>query len=338
VLIILFGIALTVILARRIITPLKNLAGVANRIAEGDLTASAAPTTNDEVGQLTESFNRMTASLSERDRAISRAYQQLEQLAQTLERRVQERTGELEHANARLQELDMLKSAFVSTVSHELRTPMTSIKGYVDNMQDGLAGALTEKQGYYLERVRYHVERLTRMINDLLDLATIEAGKVKLRVGDVRVRTLVTEVAESFQRMAQEKGVVLRTDCSADLPVVRGDQDKLQQVLTNLVQNAIKFAPAGGEVRVESRLGDGGAVQISVSDTGRGIPPHELDRVFDRFYRGESAPTEERGSGLGLPIAKNLVELHGGRIWVESTPGQGSRFFFTVPTADSPAR
>jgi len=511
VLIILFGITLTTVLAGRIITPLKSLARVANRIAEGDLTASVEPKTHDEVGQLTEVFNHMTGSLKERDLAISthiqtitkhanqltafnqigvaitstldidkllgtvlrllvenvgfsrmllllydaerqvafggrtagvpedvdraardvkiaiqddgslhadvlihghsflipdinevadrvyplfltlarqievtsfvivplksqerilgylvadkasqpctqedldllatiasdvavaidnaRAYQQLEQLTQTLEQRVQERTQELEAANVRLRELDELKSSFVSTVSHELRTPMTSIKGYVDNILDGLTGVLTEKQSYYLNRVKYNVERLTRMINDLLDLSRIEARKVELHLGTVCTRDLVTDVLEGFQRPAAEKGIALHTNFHGELPTIQGDRDKLHQVMTNLIQNAIKFTSKGGQVRVESQIRDDGYLQISVSDTGPGIPPHELERVFDRFYRGESVPTEDRGSGLGLPIAKSLVELHGGLIWAESTLGQGSRFSFTLPVQPSP--
>jgi len=263
----------------------------------------------------------------------ARAYQQLGQLTQTLEQRVQHRTQLLLEANRRLQELDKLKSDFVSTVSHELRTPMTSIKGYVDNILDGLTGALTERQSYYLNRVKYNVERLTRMINDLLDLSRIEAGKVELHRSAVCMRDLVNDVVEGFQRAAQEKGLTLRSHQPDELPAIRGDRDKLHQVLTNLIQNAIKFTPKGGEIRVEANAHDGGFVLVTVSDTGCGIPPHELDRVFDRFYRVESVSAEECGSGLGLPIAKSLVELHGGRIWAESTPGQGSRFYFTVPIA-----
>jgi signal transduction histidine kinase len=265
----------------------------------------------------------------------ARAYHQLEQLTQTLEQRVRERTNELQNANERLHELDELKSAFVSTVSHELRTPMTSIKGYVDNILDGLTGALTDRQSYYLNRVKFNIERLTRMINDLLDLSRIEAGRVEVRLASVCMRDLVSEVAEGFQRLAQEKSVALHVRHPDELPPVRGERDKLHQVLTNLLQNAVKFTPQGGEIRVESQVRDDGFVQISVSDTGCGIPPHEFDRVFDRFYRGESVTTEDRGSGLGLPIAKSLVELHGGRIWAESVPGQGSRFFFTVPIESS---
>ena len=508
VLIILAGIAATVLLAGRIITPLKSLAGVASRVAEGDLTVSVTPTTHDEVGQLTEVFTHMTESLKERDLAISshiqtitkqvrelaalnkismaiattleldkllatvlrllienvgftearlvlydsvrrvaygsrlagvpeevdrawrdvevlvqddgsllaellihgrpvliedidtatlrlapfnlkpireagvisivcaplkrkerilgyigaargaqrctqedlnllvtiatavavafdnaRAYQQLEHLAQSLEQRVQHRTQLLLEANRRLQELDKLKSDFVSTVSHELRTPMTSIKGYVDNILDGLTGALTERQSYYLNRVKSNVERLTRMINELLDLSRIEAGKVDLNLGNVRMREFVSEVVEGFQGMAQQKGVTLRAQQPEDLPVIRCDHDKLHQVLTNLIQNAIKFTPTGGEVRVESQVRDDGFLTIGVIDTGCGIPPHELDKVFEKFYRGESGSPDDPRWGLGLAIAKSLVKLHGGQIWAESTPGQGSRFYFTVPIA-----
>src|SRR5438105_4522308 len=329
--IILAGIAATVLLAGRIITPLKSLAGVANRIAEGDLTASVRATTHDEVGQLAEVFNHMNESLKERDIAIARAYQQLEQLAQSLEQRVQQRTQKLQEVNRRLQELDTLKSIFVSTVSHDLRTPMTSIKGYVDNILDGLTGVLTEKQSYYLNRVKSNVERLTRMINELLDLSRIEAGKVELNIGTVRMRELVADVVEGFQGMAQEKGIALRTHQPEELPATRGDRDKLHQVLTNLIQNAIKFTPAGGEVRVESQARGDGFLMVGVTDTGCGIPPHELDKVFERFYRGEAGSPDDPRWGLGLTIAKSLVKLHGGQIWAESAPGQGSRFCFTVP-------
>src|SRR5207244_11764371 len=145
------------------------------------------------------------------------------QRAQPLEQRVQHRTQRLLEANRRLQELDKLKSDFVSTVSHELRTPMTSIKGYVDNILDGLTGVLTERQSYYLNRVKSNVERLTRMINELLDLSRIEAGKVELNIGTVRMRELVADVVEGFQGMAQETGIALRMHQPDELPVIRCD-------------------------------------------------------------------------------------------------------------------
>jgi signal transduction histidine kinase len=154
-----------------------------------------------------------------------------------------------------------------------------------------------------------------------------------LQLGNVRMREFVSEVVEGFQGMAQQKGVTLRAQQPDELPVIRCDHDKLHQVLTNLIQNAIKFTPTGGEVRVESQVRDDGFLTIGVIDTGCGIPPHELDKVFERFYRGESGSADDPRWGLGLAIAKSLVKLHGGQIWVESTPGQGSRFYFTVPIA-----
>ena len=265
----------------------------------------------------------------------ARAYQQLEQLTATLEQRVQERTQELQAANEKLRELDRLKSSFVSMVSHELRTPMTSIKGYVDNLLDGVAGPLNEKPAYYLKRVKHNVERLTRMINDLLDLSRIEAGAVQLQLDTLSIPELLNDVVEGFQTIATEKSVSVKASSPTGLPLIQGDRDKLYQVLNNLIQNAIKFTPKGGTIATEAQAGPQGFVQICVSDTGCGIAPKELPKVFERFYRGESVAMENRGAGLGLAITKNLVELHHGRIWVESTPGEGSRFLFTLPISQA---
>ncbi len=261
----------------------------------------------------------------------ARAYQQLEQLTATLEQRVQGRTQELQSANEKLRELDRLKSSFVSMVSHELRTPMTSIKGYVDNLLDGVAGPLNEKPAYYLKRVKHNVERLTRMINEMLDLSRIEAGAVKLAVGAVSIPELLNDVVEGFQTIAHEKALTVKAHATEGLPHVQGDRDKLYQVLNNLIQNAVKFTPDGGRILVEAQAEDTGFIKVGVCDTGCGIAPEELGRVFERFYRGEAVAIENRGAGLGLAITKNLVELHHGQIWAESTPGEGSRFFFTLP-------
>lgn len=265
---------------------------------------------------------------------------QIEELNVSLEAKIHERTTELERvnlelraANDQLQELDRLKSAFVSIVSHELRTPMTSIKGYVENILDGLAGGLTDKQTYYLTRVKLNTERLTRMVNDLLDLARIEDPDKRheyLRPVPMSIRDLVAEVVESFQPMARQRSITVKADNPPSLPFIRGDRDKLHQILTNLIGNAVKFTPAGGEVLVAATARFDDSVQICVSDTGCGIPPHERDKVFDKFFRGAGIPEEARGAGLGLAITKSLVELHGGQLWMESTPGKGSRFFFSL--------
>ncbi|MCP9451207.1 MAG: HAMP domain-containing histidine kinase [Nitrospira sp.] len=331
--VILAGIVATVLLTRRITTPLKTLVASARRIAAGDLTVSVASTTRDEVGQLTTVFNQMIEALCERDAQVKQAYGELEDLNQSLEQRVRQRTSELQAANEKLKELDRLKSTFVSVVSHELRTPMTSIKGYVENLLDGLAGALTEKQTHTLERVKHNIDRLTRMINELLDLSKIEAGRLELQLAPINIADLVEDVIENYQAAARQKSLTVRLLLSPPLPPVRADSDKLHRVLINLIHNAIKFTPEGGEIRIEVTARANDFVEVSVSDTGPGIPSNELDKIFDTFYRSQSAPVEARGAGLGLTIAKNLVELHGGVMWVESTVGKGSRFSFTIPVA-----
>lgn len=315
--------------------PLK----VADRVL-GSLTVdrtAAHSLTPDDLNLMVTIGNQVAIALDNAE-----AYRQIEALNVGLEAKVRERTTELQRlnrelkaANERLLELDRLKSAFVSIVSHELRTPMTAIKGYVENILDGLAGGLTDKQSYYLQRVKLNVERLTRMVNDLLDLSRIEDPEKRhdvLRPVPLCLRDLIAEVVESFQAIARERTIAVTAGHANPLPLVRGDRDKLHQILTNLIGNAVKFTQPGGAVRVETTAHGDEFVRVCVSDTGCGIPPHEQDKVFDKFFRGASIPDEARGAGLGLAITKSLVELHGGRIWLESAPGQGSRFFFLLPT------
>jgi signal transduction histidine kinase len=246
------------------------------------------------------------------------AYREIEELNMGLEEKVRQRTAELEAANEKLRDLNQLKSTFVSVVSHELRTPLTSIRSFIENMLDGMTGALNEKQSRYLSRMLFNIDRLSRLIVDLLDLSRIEAGKVELRLQPVAVAD-------------GEKSVTLEARHDQALPSVRADSDHLTQILTNLIGNAIKFTPVGGRVEVHTGTQEPGLVRISVSDTGCGIAPEDLPKVFEKFYRGVSVPPDARGAGLGLAIAKSLVELHGGRIWVESVQWGGSSFSFTIP-------
>ena len=262
----------------------------------------------------------------------ARSYQELENLNQTLEERVQDRTKALQRVNERLQEHDRLKTMFVSNVSHELRTPMTSMKGLVENMLDGLTGTLSDRQSFYLNRVKHNIDRLMRMINELLDLSRIEAGSMQLRRAPLSVIDLSNEAVDILRPSAKQKSLTLEVRMESGIPEIMGDRDKLLQVLTNLINNAVKFTQPGGEIKLEGRLGKDDSVEMCVSDTGCGIPPPEIHNIFERFYRGDSVAVEARGAGLGLAISKSLVELHGGRIWVESWPNQGSRFFFTLPT------
>jgi signal transduction histidine kinase len=273
----------------------------------------------------------------------ARLYTSLEESAQQLEAKVHARTAELEAtyrelavSHARLRELDQLKSDFLSNVSHELRTPLASVKGFVDNLLDGVTGPLGDKQRHYLHRVRDNAERLTRMVSDLLDLARIEAGKVDLARETLAVPGLVEELLETLRPLARARGILLAGEV-APCPPVQGDGDKLVQVLTNLVSNALKFTPRGGQVTVATGETAEGAVRIAVRDTGPGIPPAERERVFDKFYQlGRADGGRPPGSGLGLTIARHLVELHGGRIWVEEGPEGGSAFVVLLPAAPVP--
>ena len=232
----------------------------------------------------------------------------------------------------RLKELDKMKSAFVSNVSHELRTPLTAIKASADNMLDRLIGDLNGKQVGYLTRIKSNSDRLARLINDLLDLSTIEAGKIDLRPTKLPLVTLVKEAAESLRPVAAEKLINL-TVMSADPGVIAwADRDKVIQVLMNLIGNALKFTPTGGKVTIAVAKNSAAWMQISVTDTGPGIPAEEVNKVFGRFYQiGQAGTQKTQGTGLGLAISKALVEMHGGKIWAESEAGKGSTFSFTLP-------
>ncbi|MBI4000653.1 MAG: GAF domain-containing protein [Nitrospira defluvii] len=266
----------------------------------------------------------------------ARAYTELATLTEHLERRVQDRTYELQTANERLQEHDRRRSKFVSVASHELRTPMTSIKGFVENMLDGLTGQLSDRQEHYLQRIKHNVDRLTRIINQLLDWSRLDVGRIDIKPEPLRIGEFVRDVVESFQTLAAEKSMVLEvTPCDQAL-TVHADRDKLEQILWNLVGNAIKFTPKSGRVSVTCDARDGGFVQIAVSDTGCGIAPHELPKVFNEFSKVESAVPTSQGAQLGLFITKSLVSLHGGQMWVESRLGVGTQFFFTLPIEPAP--
>jgi signal transduction histidine kinase len=256
---------------------------------------------------------------------------------------IQDKTCELEVANERLKELDRLKSDFVSNVSHELRTPLTAIKGAVDLLLREVTGPLNEKQNHYLTRVRSNTQHLAGLINDLLDLSKIESGKLELTSTLVSLGGLVDDVVETLRPLAAEKAVALEASIPEMPIMVRADRHKITQVLTNLIGNAIKFTPALGKVTVSSSRDDGDWMRVAVCDTGPGISAHERGRIFDKFYQvAENGGRKPKGTGLGLAISKTLVELHGGKIWVESEPGQGSRFYFILPAvvlaeAKSPA-
>jgi PAS domain S-box-containing protein len=232
-------------------------------------------------------------------------------------------------------ELDRLKTEFVSQVSHELRTPLTAIKGFTDLLIEGEAGEINEEQQEYLGIVQNNVDRLVTLINDLLDISRIESGRVQLKLESVPLGAIVESVAATMRPLVEGKNQSLAVAVDPALPPVRADRDRITQVVTNLVSNAYKYTPAGGALRVEaSREGD--AARLAVHDNGIGIAPEDVAQLFTRFFRVDSSLTREvGGTGLGLSIVKSIVELHGGTLEVESEPGQGSTFSFTVPLAEA---
>jgi len=265
----------------------------------------------------------------------ARAYAHLEALTQHLEQRIAERTQELSTANEHLREHDRRRSLFLSVASHELRTPMTVIRSFADNMRDGIAGPVNEQQLTYLTRIGHNLSRLTRIINQLLDWSRLDSKKEVLCLTQVCVETMALQVADSLRPLAAEKTITIEIVHAEGLPAVQGDPDKLEQILWNLIGNAIKFTPPGGRIAVDFQTTPEGFVQTSVADTGCGVDPDHVEKLFQEFSKVPSANPTAQGAQLGLFITKNLVTLHRGTIWVESTLGAGTCIYFTVPVASS---
>ncbi|MFO7900386.1 MAG: GAF domain-containing protein [Planctomycetota bacterium] len=250
----------------------------------------------------------------------------------------------------RERELDRMKSDFVAVVSHELRTPLTSMKSFVSNLLDGVEGELTDGQQQSLLRMMKNLDRLSRLINDLLDLSKLEAGQMQLRRAPLDVAETVESIVAVFEPGAATKDVTLELKLDGGLPVLWADADRLDQVLTNLLGNALKFTPEGGTISARAQyrppepaqriapapgrspISGEGHVVIAVTDTGPGLPPGDLERVFDKFYQADHSMTRKTGgTGLGLPICKEIAEKHGGTIRAESPPGKGATFVLELP-------
>ena len=261
------------------------------------------------------------------------AYAHLEELTQHLEQRIAERTQELSTANEQLLEEDRRRLRFLAVASHELRTPMTVIRSFTDNMLDGIAGPVTEQQQAYLARIGYNLNRLTRIINQLLNWSHLDGGNDVLSLAPVCVESTALQVADSLRAITAEKSITLEIAHAEGLPSVQGDRDKLEQILWNLIGNASKFTPPGGRITVDFQTTPEGFVQTCVADTGCGIDPEHVGNIFQEFSKVPSALPSAQGAQLGLFITKSLVTMHRGTIWVESTPGAGTRFYFTVPVA-----
>jgi len=243
-------------------------------------------------------------------------------------------TKELKEANEELLHLDQLKSDFLATMSHELRTPLTSVIGYSDMMLSGMTGEVTDKQKGFLRSILTSAETLLNLINDILDLTRIEAGKLELNLEPVELRSVLISVISVTKPRARDKKIQISTFLPTDLPTLHADPAKLGQILLNLLTNAIKYTHETGKVGIEARALPSGIVEIRVTDTGIGISREDIARVFERFTQIDSSSTRNQGgTGLGLAITRDLIELHGGTIKVQSQLGKGTSFTFTIPMA-----
>jgi two-component system, OmpR family, phosphate regulon sensor histidine kinase PhoR len=238
------------------------------------------------------------------------------------------------HDLTRLRQLEEIRREFVADVSHELRTPLSLIKGYAETLRTGAAED-PEVAAKFLRKIEHHTDRLNNLIEDLLTISRLESGQVNLKLEEVDLSPLAFQVAEELQPRARAKSAAIHNAIPSGLRV-RADRDRLQQVLVNLLDNAIKYGKAGGRITLGAQGSAGKSIQVWVSDDGPGIPPEARGRLFERFYRVDKARSRETGgTGLGLSIVKHIVQSHGGEVWVESDPGQGATFFFTLPQAQT---
>jgi signal transduction histidine kinase len=237
---------------------------------------------------------------------------------------------EIEEKGRQLAVASQHKSQFLANMSHELRTPLNAILGYTELTLDQIYGETPDKMRVVLERVQSNGKHLLGLINDVLDLSKIEAGELALSLSDYSIKDVVHSVFAAVESLATEKQLALKLDLPRDLPTAHGDERRLTQVLLNLVGNAIKFTDEG-EVAIKAAATNG-SYTLSVHDTGPGIAVSDQSKIFEEFQQADSSATKKKGgTGLGLSIARRIVEMHGGRMWVESEVGQGATFFVTVP-------
>jgi two-component system phosphate regulon sensor histidine kinase PhoR len=232
-----------------------------------------------------------------------------------------------------LRQAETVRREFVANVSHELRTPVAALKALVETLQDGALGEPDVARDF-LARMHVEVDGLAQLVEELLELSRIESGRVALRLQPMDLASVVATAVERLRPQAERQGLNVAVDLPSDLPTVQADSERIQQVIVNLVHNAVKFTPPGGRIAVTAERGNG-EVAVSVADTGAGISPDALARLFERFYKADRARASG-GTGLGLAIAKHLVQAHGGRIWAESPgEGQGATFTFALPQSTS---
>jgi two-component system sensor histidine kinase BarA len=315
-----------------IVKPLAHLRDVSDRISHGDTSLRAELHTGDEFERLATAFNRML-------RQLTSSQEDLKSLNDHLNVKV----DELAQANMRLYELNRLKSDFLATMSHELRTPLNSIIGFSDVL-DSIA-SLDDKQKRYVRNIQNSGKMLLEMINDILDLAKIESGKMEVRLSDFRIEQVIAAQCDMARPLTERKNIDLEAHIEPGLPELFQDQAKVQQILNNLLSNAIKFTPEGGRIAISALRDSTGHLLLKVTDTGVGIAEEDQVAIFEKFRQGKSVLTggdamtrEYSGTGLGLSIVKELCKLLGGEISLQSELGKGSTFSVRLPwtRADQP--
>ena len=318
-------VAAYVIVRYVIVKPLRHLRDVSDEISRGNMALRAEIHTGDEFEELAVAFNRMLRHLTDVQEEIRLVNVNLDG-----------KVDELAQANMRLYELNMLKSDFLATMSHELRTPLNSILGFSDVL--GSIDSLDEKQKRYVQNIQKSGKTLLEMINDILDLAKIENGKMEIRLSDFRIGSLVTAQCDMARPLTERKNIDLDNHVDPELPPMHQDQARVQQILNNLLSNAIKFTPDGGRITISARRDESNFLMLDVTDTGVGIAEEEQQAIFEKFRQGKTAmpsgdamTREYSGSGLGLSIVKELCKLLGGEVTLQSELGRGSTFTVRLP-------
>jgi two-component system, NarL family, sensor histidine kinase BarA len=303
-----------------IVKPVKHLKEVSDAISAGKLNVRSEIQTGDEFEDLSHAFNRMLRSLVSMQDSLRRVNSDLDS-----------KVDELAQANLALYESNRLKGDFLATMSHELRTPLNSILGFSEVLLSG--PGLNDKQNRWIHNIQSSGEQLLNLINDILDLAKIEAGKMQLRIEDFSIRDVFEVMMTMFRQRAEKKNIELRDQIIGDIPLLRQDPGKIQQILANLLSNAITFTPEGGRILFSAEA-SGGLLTLIVADTGVGIAPEDQELVFEKFRQaGNPLTRSHAGTGLGLSIIRELSKLLGGGVTLRSELGRGSTFTLTLPVS-----
>ena len=306
---------------RVILRPIRQLRGIANNVAEGNLDIRSQIETGDEYERLAEAFNHMLDNLQAAQEKLREANQQLDQ-----------KIVELSERNIELFKANKLKSEFLANMSHEFRTPLNAILGFAQVLREK-PGLLTQDKGRrYAENILTGGNQLLVMINDLLQLAKTQAGKIELHIEQASLPQICEALVSSFSLLTQEKKIKVKVDLSPDIPLLHTDIGKVQQILYNLFSNAIKFTPKSGRIGLQAHMLDEKMVHVAVKDTGCGIAQKDQEKIFEKFRQVDGSITRQSsGTGLGLTISRELADMLAGRIGLESDIGKGSTFWLEIP-------